>query len=101
MNRSKFGLLCVAFALTVVPVANAQEGSRPQVSAPAVIAQAPATGEARPKREATPAMRAARERQKVCAKNWQAEKAAGKTAGQKWPQYWSACNKKLKATTGA
>ena len=33
-----------------------------------------------------------------CGKNWQADKAANKiAAGQTWPQYWSACNKTLKA----
>ncbi|OIQ72297.1 hypothetical protein GALL_460760 [mine drainage metagenome] len=33
-----------------------------------------------------------------CGKNWTADKAANKiVAGQTWPQYWSACNKTLKA----
>ncbi len=37
----------------------------------------------------------ARERQ--CGTQWKADKAAGKVpAGQKWPQYWSACNKRMK-----
>lgn len=88
-------------ALSTASTANAQDAAKPQASSSSVLAQAPATGATRPKREPTPGMRAARERQKVCAKNWRADKAAGKTAGQKWPQYWSACNKKLKATTGA
>ena len=46
----------------------------------------------------TPGQIAARERIKKCGGMWQADKAANKIpAGQKWPQYWSACNKKLKA----
>ncbi|NLH79959.1 MAG: hypothetical protein GX458_03825, partial [Phyllobacteriaceae bacterium] len=46
----------------------------------------------------TPGQLAARERIKKCGGMWQADKAANKIpAGQKWPQYWSACNKKLKA----
>jgi hypothetical protein len=37
----------------------------------------------------------ARERQ--CGAQYRAEKAAGKLpAGQTWPQYWSACNKRMK-----
>jgi hypothetical protein len=39
-----------------------------------------------------------RERQKKCGAEWKEAKAAGTVAkGQKWPQYWSACNKRLKA----
>ena len=44
---------------------------------------------------------AARERQKKCGAEWKAAKAAGTIEkGQKWPQYWSACNKRLKAAGG-
>jgi hypothetical protein len=35
---------------------------------------------------------------KACGADWKADKAAGKVpAGQKWPQYWSECNKRKKA----
>jgi hypothetical protein len=38
-------------------------------------------------------------RRKECGAEWKADKAAGKVeAGMKWPQYWSACNKRKKAT---
>ncbi len=38
------------------------------------------------------------ERQTKCGAEWKAAKAAGKVEkGMKWPQYWSACNKRLKA----
>jgi hypothetical protein len=38
-----------------------------------------------------------RERQKKCGAEW---KAAGKIEKRmKWPQFWSACNKRLKAGT--
>lgn len=41
---------------------------------------------------------AMRERQKKCGAEWREAKAAGKVdKGMKWPQYWSACNKRLKA----
>ena len=37
-------------------------------------------------------------RERACGADWKAEKAAGKVpAGMKWPQYWSACNKRKKA----
>jgi protein-disulfide isomerase len=36
-------------------------------------------------------------RLRACAADWKAAKAEGKTAGQKWPQFWSACNKRKKA----
>lgn len=46
----------------------------------------------------TPGQVAARERIKKCGAEWSAAKEAGKLpAGQKWPQYWSDCNKRLKA----
>ena len=39
---------------------------------------------------------AMRSRQQACAKQWQVDKAAGKTAGQTWPKYWSQCSALLK-----
>ena len=36
------------------------------------------------------------ERRKKCSEEWKAAKAAGKTAGQKWPQFYGACNTRLK-----
>jgi hypothetical protein len=45
----------------------------------------------------SPAMVAMHDRQRKCGQMWKADKAAGKIpAGQKWPQYWSACNTRLK-----
>jgi hypothetical protein len=41
---------------------------------------------------------AAHERARTCGAKWRAEKEAGTLdAGMKWPQYWSACNKMIKA----
>lgn len=49
-------------------------------------------------REPTPGQLAARARMKECGAQWRATKEAGKIPeGQTWPQYWSACNKRLKA----
>jgi hypothetical protein len=36
-------------------------------------------------------------RERECGKEWKEAKAAGKTGNMKWPQYWSECNKRLKA----
>jgi hypothetical protein len=50
------------------------------------------------KRAASAGLAAARERQKKCGVEWKEAKGAGKIEkGMKWPQYWSACNKRLKA----
>ncbi len=54
---------------------------------------------AKAKKPPTAGQLAARERAKKCGAEWKAAKAAGKIdKGQKWPQYWSACNKRLKGT---
>ncbi len=46
----------------------------------------------------SPAQLAADARIHACGQQWQAAKAAGKLpAGQKWPQYWSACSARMKA----
>ncbi|PPE81490.1 hypothetical protein C3941_01890 [Kaistia algarum] len=50
------------------------------------------------KREPTPGQKAAWARMRSCGAEWQAAKKAGTLAtGAKWPQYWSDCNKRLKA----
>lgn len=38
-----------------------------------------------------------RSRIRECGDEWQKAKAANKVAGQTWPQYWSACNTRLKS----
>ena len=37
------------------------------------------------------------ERRKKCSAEWKEAKAAGKTAGKKWPQFYSECNTRLKS----
>jgi hypothetical protein len=60
-----------------------------------VMAQAKKTGAA--KSQPSAGQLAVRERQKKCGAEWKEAKAAGKIEkGMKWPQYWSACNKRLK-----
>ena len=45
----------------------------------------------------SPGQTAARDRQKKCGAEWRGLTDVQKTAqGPKWPQFWSACNKRLK-----
>ena len=72
-------------------------------AAPAAAAPAPAPATAAPAAAAKPATglsgrQAMIARERACGAEWKADKAAGRIpAGQKWPQYWSACNKRKKA----
>jgi hypothetical protein len=78
------------------PVGAAPAPAAPTTAAPAPTAGAgtttakPATGSSG--RQAMIA------RERACGAEWKADKAAGKIpAGQKWPQYWSECDKRKKA----
>jgi hypothetical protein len=76
-------------------------GAAPAPSTPATAAPAPSAGAAKP--AAKPATgssgrQAMIARERACGAEWKADKAAGKIpAGQKWPQYWSECDKRKKA----
>ena len=67
-------------------------GDKPAESKPA--ATAPATEAT--KKPASKGWQAMIARRRACAADWKADKAAGKTAGLKWPKYWSDCNKRKK-----
>ncbi|MBI1201408.1 MAG: hypothetical protein GC182_02740 [Rhodopseudomonas sp.] len=94
MSRIFYAALMVA-GLTVASLPTLSTSAAAQTTAPAAT---PATDvKAKAKKPPTPGQLAARERQKKCGAEWKAAKAAGKIeAGMKWPQYWSACNKRLK-----
>lgn len=47
--------------------------------------------------EGKPGRQAMIARERACGADWKADKAAGKTGDQKWPQYWSECNKRKKS----
>jgi hypothetical protein len=95
--------LSVSAALAQAPAqAPSNPLRRPAPAASAPAAPAPAAAEAPTPRRATRAARAAstgdfKARRKRCSEDWRAAKAANTTAGQKWPQFWSACNTRLKA----
>ena len=66
--------------------------AKPMPPPPMTTTTAPAAKPMSPGREAMIA------RERACGAEWKAEKAAGKIpVGMKWPQYWSACNKRKKA----
>jgi hypothetical protein len=81
-------------AASPAPVAVAP-AIKPAAAAPAAKAKASAASHL-PGAQ-SPAMVAMHDRQRQCGQMWKADKAAGKIpAGQTWPQYWSACNTRLK-----
>jgi len=92
MTKAMFAVLLVA-GLIAAPLplltsyASAQTPPATDTKTDAKQTKAPSSGVA-----------AMRERQKKCGAEWKAAKAAGTVEkGQKWPQFWSACNKRLKA----
>ena len=65
--------------------------AKPAVSTPAKVAAVPKVAG-----QQSPAQVASRSRLTQCSKNYQADKAANKLAGQTWPKYYNACNTRLK-----
>jgi hypothetical protein len=98
MKYRDFTKQCMSGASTTTP---APLGAAPAPSVPATAAPAPAAGAGAP--AAKPATgssgrQAMIARERACGAEWKADKAAGKIpAGQKWPQYWSECDKRKKA----
>ncbi len=73
----------------------AEATAAPAPTTPPAAETRPAATEAKPASGGRQAMYA---RERACGKEWKADKAAGKIqAGMKWPQYWSACDKRKKA----
>jgi hypothetical protein len=96
MTKAVFAVLLAA-GLMAAPLPNLMQRAAAQTTQPA-SAEKKQTKTTKPP---TAGQVAARERMKKCGAEWQAAKAAGKTEkGMKWPQYWSACNKRLKAAGG-
>jgi hypothetical protein len=72
-------------------------GAAPAPATPATAAPAPSTGAAKPV-TGSPGRQAMIARERACGAEWKADKAAGRIpAGQKWPQFWSECDKRKKA----
>lgn len=73
--------------------------STPPASGTAAAPATTAPGAAPAPKPASGGQQAMRSRQKACGAEWQAQKVELRKADPnlKWPQYWSACNKRLKA----
>jgi hypothetical protein len=90
MSKAMFAALLAA-GLIAAPLLALLQTAAAQTAQPADQKQA------KVKKPPTAAQLAERERIKKCGAEWKAAKAAGKVEkGMKWPQYWSACNKRLK-----
>ena len=93
MSKALFAAVLAA-GLIAAPLPLLTQTAAAQTAQPA----APEKKQAKVKKPPSAGMLAARERQKKCGAEWKEAKAAGKIEkGMKWPQYWSACNKRLKA----
>ena len=94
MSKRLFAAVLVSGLIAATPFnANAQTTTTTPAAAPAA-APAPA---ATKKKIASASQIALRERQRKCGAEWKLAKAGGKIEkGMKWPQFWSACNKRLK-----
>ncbi len=85
-----------AATATTAPAKPASQSAVKPVEEPLPTPAGVDTGEGA--RQPTPGQLAARERIKECGAEWRGQKEAGKIPeGQTWPQYWSACNTRLKA----
>ena len=82
---------------TAAPVAaSATKTTAARTVATSTVTKTNAPVAARAPGQRTPGQIAEVSRQKQCGAQWKADKAAGKTGTQTWPQYWSACSKRLK-----
>ncbi len=93
MSKHVLGIALAAVLLAAIPISSAWTQDK----------QTPAAAPAKPAKvqKMSPGRAAAIERQKKCGAEWKSAKAAGKIEKAKtWPKFWSACNKRLKATSG-
>lgn len=96
MFKAMFAALLAA-GLIAAPLPQLTPSAAAQTTQPA---KTDAKTDAKPKKEPGVGQAAMRERQKKCGAEWKEAKAAGKIEkGMKWPQYWSACNKRLKSAS--
>jgi hypothetical protein len=73
-------------------------GAAPAPAVPTTAAPAPAAGAAASSAAGKTGRQAMVARERACGAEWKADKAAGRIpAGQKWPQFWSECDKRKKA----
>jgi hypothetical protein len=99
MYKAMFAAV-VAAGLIAAPLPTLTQTATAQTAQPAAPAKPEAKNDTKSAKTPSAGQAAARERQKKCGAEWKEAKAAGKVEkGMKWPQYWSACNKRLKAAS--
>lgn len=92
------GSTAAAPAPATTTAAPAKPASTAAAPAKPTTASAPAsTTTSTEKKPVSAGREAMYSRERECGKEWKEAKAAGKTGNMKWPQYWSECNKRLKA----
>ena len=101
MRRASLAAAIIAASFTVAAYPAFAQGAAPGTGKPGLQESAtekPArrARSARTTREPTASQMAARERQRKCGAEWKEAKAASRTGGLKWPQFWSRCNTRLK-----
>jgi hypothetical protein len=60
-------------------------------------ASTPTPTTTKPPKTGSPGREAMIARERACGKEWKEAKAAGKTTGMKWPQFWHECDERKKA----
>ena len=79
----------------------AAEGPATSAPPPPTTASAPAATPApastKPPKTGSPGRDAMIARERACGQDWKEAKAAGKTQGMKWPQFWHECDQRKKA----
>jgi hypothetical protein len=95
----EFSKDCMSGSAAAPAAAPAPAAATPPKPASTTTAAKPAAATpSTEKKKPSPAQEAMYERERACGAEWKAAKAAGKVkAGMKWPQYWSECNKRMKA----
>ena len=95
MLKRTFAIAFMAATLVVVPFTFATAEMAPKSDSTRGVS----TKKEPAKKETTSAEKSGMsgaDRRKKCSEEWKAAKAAGTTAGKKWPQFYSECNTRLK-----
>jgi hypothetical protein len=95
----EFSKDCMAGSAATPAAAPAPAASTAKTTTkPTTAAKPAATTTTSTEKKPSPAQQAMYDRERACGAEWKEAKAAGKVkAGMKWPQYWSECNKRMKA----
>jgi len=97
MKYRDFSKQCMSEGAPPAAEAKPAAAAPPPPAPPPPAAEKPASAPTTAAKPMSPGRQAMIARERACGAEWKADKAAGKIpAGMKWPQYWSACNKRKK-----